>query len=301
MNYTTHQEMTKQMVKPTFRGKQTLHCKTIPLYPDSVDREYLRVTNAYMKVLNDTLKEYLPDLLKVATEEDIVQYRTDGLGDLVGKVVDIFARIGLEVSKRLNVFGLQEKVEKMATSTKMKAAKEWKKEVHATLGIDILEDYYTGDFYKDQLGKWTSTNVDLISTIPQASLGKMKEIVLEGYQNGKPHKQVVKEMQETYNMDKSHARFIARDQVAKLNSDITKHQQKDAGVGKYKWSDSGDSRVREGHSKLNNKIFSWDDPPVVDDKGRRCHPGQDYRCRCVALPVFEIETLDLPIQERKEA
>lgn len=47
---------------------------------------------------------------------------------------------------------------------------------------------------------------------------------------------------------------------------------------------------------LNHKRFRWDNPPVVDEKtGRRCHPGKDYQCRCCALPVFNIKTVDLPV------
>ena len=58
--------------------------------------------------------------------------------------------------------------------------------------------------------------------------------------------------------------------------------------------------MRDSHRHLNGKRFSWNDPPVVDARtGRRCHPGQDYQCRCVALPVFDLETLDLPIAEKE--
>ena len=90
--------------------------------------------------------------------------------------------------------------------------------------------------------------------------------------------------------------MLARDQIAKLNGDITQQQQQDAGVVEYVWSTSGDSRVRPSHAALNHKRFRWDDPPVVDEKtGRRCHPGKDYQCRCCALPVFNIKTVDLPV------
>ena len=91
------------------------------------------------------------------------------------------------------------------------------------------------------------------------------------------------------------------DQIAKLNGELTKQQQTDAGVEEYIWSDSGDGRVRESHHALNGKRFRWDDPPVVTPPGkpvRRCHPGQDYQCRCVALPVFDISTVDIPASGR---
>lgn len=302
MNYTTHKAMTRNAVKSSFRGQKIKQSKVTPLYPESLEREYQRITNSYMKVLNDTLKEYLPELQQIAKEEEIEKYRTDGLSDLISKVVDVFAHIGLKFAERISFFGLQERVEKMSQATQKLSIKQWKKEVHSTLGIDIMEDYYTGDFYKSQTEKWVETNVNLITSIPQTSLGKMQEIVLEGYKNGTPQKKVVQEIQSSYNVDKKKARFIARDQLAKLNGDITRHQQMDAGVSKYRWSTSKDSRVRDDHKDLEGKVFSWDDPPIVDKRtGRRAHPMEDYNCRCVAIPIFEIDTLDLPfVENRKE-
>ena len=154
--------------------------------------------------------------------------------------------------------------------------KDWKRMVKATLGIDLLEDYYNGDFYKRALEDWTRQNVELIKTIPHQNLSRMREIALDGYRNGTTTTRIVKAIKKEYGTGRSHARLIARDQISKLNSEITQKQQRDAGVEEYIWSDSGDGRVRSGHHRLNGKKFRWDDPPVVDEKtGRRCHPGQD--------------------------
>lgn len=174
--------------------------------------------------------------------------------------------------------------------------REWKKAVKSTLGIDLMDDYYTGELYRTMMERWVEDNVALIKTIPQESLGRMRQIVLEGYRNGETTTAIVKQIQRTYSVDRRHAQLLARDQIAKLNGDITQQQQQDAGVVEYVWSTSGDSRVRPSHAALNHKRFRWDDPPVVDEKtGRRCHPGKDYQCRCCALPVFNIKTVDLPV------
>ena len=86
--------------------------------------------------------------------------------------------------------------------------------------------------------------------------------------------------------------------------DYTKHQQKDVGITHYKWSDSGDEDVRVCHKSLDGKIFAWDTPPEMWYKskkkgrvmtGRYCHPGEDIQCRCCAIPIFNVESLDLPI------
>ena len=138
----------------------------------------------------------------------------------------------------------------------------------------------------------------LIKTITKDTLSQMENIVQEGFKTGKTTTSIVKEIQSTYGVEKRYARLIARDQMAKLNADLTKTQQQDAGVEEYIWSTSGDGRVRDRHRSLNNKTFRWDDPPVVDTKtGRRCHPGEDYQCRCVSLPKFNFSTLDLPIAD----
>lgn len=104
------------------------------------------------------------------------------------------------------------------------------------------------------------------------------------------------EIEKLYSINERHARLIARDQIAKLNSAITRKQQEDAGITEYVWYTAGDSRVRDSHAALHNKRFKWTNPPIVDSKtGRRCNPGEDFQCRCVALAVFDFDTLDLPI------
>ena len=82
------------------------------------------------------------------------------------------------------------------------------------------------------------------------------------------------------NVSESRAELIARDQTLKLNSAINQAQQTAAGVTSYVWSTSGDARVREEHAALNGETFDWDSPPEPG------HPGEDYQCRCVPIPVL---------------
>lgn len=86
--------------------------------------------------------------------------------------------------------------------------------------------------------------------------------------------------------ERSKAQLIARDQVLKLNASVTWMKHTAAGITEYEWSTSGDERVRQGHARLNGRRFKYADPPVVDESGRTAHPGQDYRCRCLAIPLI---------------
>lgn len=299
MNDIAHKLMVQDMLSAKFGSHQRLLCKTSTQFPAQAEREYQRATNAYIRCLNELLKKYLPEIRDAARIEREANSRHDDTSDLLAKLGSIFDKMAVELERKTSSFGLYDKIEAMAHLTRKLSIREWKRAVKATLGIDLMDDYYTGEIYRELMKKWVDENVDLIKTIPKDSLGKMREIVMEGYKKGETTTSIVKKMQRAYGMDRRHAQLLARDQIAKLNGQITQRQQQDAGVEEYIWSTSGDSRVREGHSRLNGKRFRWDDPPVVDPKtGRRCHPGEDYQCRCVALAVFDKDTIDLPVAGR---
>lgn len=298
MNDLAHKQATQEAVSAKFRGGKRLLCKSPPIYPQSVEREFQRLTDAYMRLLFRSLKSHLQEIREAARREK-ENARRDDTSDLLAVVQRAFSDMSVELEQKTASFNLRQKIERMAHLTRKLTIKEWKKAVKATLGIDILDDYYLGEFYREAINQWTDKNVGLIKTIPSDNLRKMKDIVQDGFKTGKTTTSIVKEIQATYEIGKRHARLVARDQIAKLNGDLTMQQQKDAGVNEYTWSTSGDGRVRDGHRKLNKKRFRWDTPPVVDAKtGRRCHPGEDYECRCVALPVFEIDTIDFPFSEK---
>lgn len=296
MDSNVRREAVREYARKKFKGQKKLVCKTRIMYPQVAEREYQRVTDAYMVLLSKVIRESLiPEIRELAKKElPPDYYRHDSVDGLMWGLVDAFAKCSEELEERLNRFSLYSRISEMAALTVKLSVAEWKRAVKETVGIDILDDYYAGQFYKLALEIWTRQNVDLIKTIPHESLGRMRDIVLDGYRNGRTTTNIVKLILKEYSTTRRHARFIARDQIAKLNGEIAKKQQQDAGVEEYEWSDSRDERVRTRHHDLNGKRFRWDDPPVVDVKsGRRCHPGGDFQCRCVALPVFDIDTLDL--------
>lgn len=289
-----------EKTRKRFGSHKTLYSKYDPKIPQTAEREYVRITRAYMSILREEVETQLPKLkevYKANRDEEVSSHRrNDSASDLMIAITDIFNTIKNNVISRTEKFGLRRKLENMAFLTRKLTVKEWKRAVKATLGIDIREDYYLGDFYKEMLEEWVKENVDLIKTIPEETLDKMKAIVYEGFADGKTTTRMLKEIQHTYGISRRRARFIARDQVAKLNGQIQHAQQEDSGITKYIWSTAGDERVRRSHKELNGKIFEWNDPPLNSD-GRRCHPGEDYGCRCIGRPVFERGHISLPVDD----
>lgn len=78
-----------------------------------------------------------------------------------------------------------------------------------------------------------------------------------------------------------HAAFIARDQLAKLNGQLTKSRQLAAGIDEATWVTQGDSHVRHQHRLYNGRRFAW----TVGIDG--VFPGQPIACRCWASAVAD--------------
>jgi SPP1 gp7 family putative phage head morphogenesis protein len=149
-------------------------------------------------------------------------------------------------------------------------------------------------FLGGQVAAWRTKNVDLITAMSEEGLAKIQDL-LDAY-DGLRVEDTVAALEATFGMVRARAELIARDQTLKLNADMAQQAQTGAGVTHYIWSTSQDSSVREDvkgrgdpdHAHLEGLTFSWDEPPVTCERtGDRNHPGQDYQCRCVAVPVLE--------------
>jgi SPP1 gp7 family putative phage head morphogenesis protein len=135
---------------------------------------------------------------------------------------------------------------------------------------------------------WIARNVNLIESGIRANteavrlkplVSDVSAVIQRAYADGLRVEDLSRILQERYGVSNSRANLIARDQVLKLNGNINQHRQTAAGIEAYTWSTSRDERVRKSHQRLHRTRQQWISPPSVG------HPGQDYQCRCVAIPV----------------
>lgn len=73
----------------------------------------------------------------------------------------------------------------------------------------------------------------------------------------------------------------ARSLFGRANASI----QQAVGITHYTWITKGDNRVRPLHRILHGSRQAWAQPPIVDKYGHRKHPGEDWGCRCIAVPI----------------
>lgn len=115
---------------------------------------------------------------------------------------------------------------------------------------------------------------------------KLRQEIATNTFHGRRAEGFVKNIMENYGVSQRKAKFLARQETSLLMSQIREERYKDAGITRYKWSGSMDERERPDHKLLEGTVQTWDNPPVVDRRsGRTASPGQDYNCRCIAIPI----------------
>lgn len=127
-------------------------------------------------------------------------------------------------------------------------------------------------------------NVRLIKTIPEQYLSQVESIVVTNTRAGNRSSSMVTALTEQFGVRSRHAKFIARDQTAKVNSAIAQHRMESSGFEFFQWRTSRDNRVRDRHRHIADKtteyglgVYRFDNPPL-SDKGVPILPGVDYQC-----------------------
>lgn len=162
-----------------------------------------------------------------------------------------------------------------------------------TVGIDVFgSDNRLGEYIKAA----TNQNARLIESISTQYQGRVANIVEGNMRTGMRPSYIEKELTQQFGVTQRRAKMIARDQTAKVAGEINKQRQVNAGIKHFRWVTSKDSRVRDHHhvladrvTKYGKGVYSWSDLPL--ENGVPVQPGGPVNCRCVAVgvPDFQVE------------
>lgn len=141
-----------------------------------------------------------------------------------------------------------------------------------------------------------SENVDLIRSISEKYLERIKGEVMRSVTTGEGVKTIQTFLEKEAGMTKRRAQNIALDQTRKVYNNVNAERMKSAGIKKFEWvHSSGGLKPREHHLRqwpagLNGGVFSFDALPIIDENtGETGIPGQAINCRCRMVPVLEFE------------
>lgn len=127
-------------------------------------------------------------------------------------------------------------------------------------------------------------NVLLIKSIPLQAAQRVHKLVQENMMQSARSSEIAKKIMETESVTRSRATLIARTEISKASTALTRSRASHVGSEGYLWRTAGDLIVRTSHRKMSNKFVKWEEPPTLDKMTG--HAGEFPNCRCYCEPVI---------------
>lgn len=195
-------------------------------------------------------------------------------------------------------------VKRMVTPLAARNYETWRKAARVStrshfLYTVLMEELKQG--IKKDIDSQIISNAALIKTLPSDTAQKVVRDIEEYALSGLREEEIEKLIQDkTRQHSRASARLIARTEVSKTTSALTKARSEELGLRWYVWRTMEDGdRVRKSHRIMNDVLVSWNNPPspelLVKEKDvGRYHAGNIWNCRCYSEPLIDIDDVKWP-------
>lgn len=164
-------------------------------------------------------------------------------------------------------------------------------EIGTTLkGISVKADL-TPERRKRIADEWENNLRLEIKNFTTDEVLKLRAKVQANVFAGKRFEDMISDIEKSYGVSEKKAKFLARQETNLLVAKFKQARYESQGVFEYRWvcvAGSPLHPVRPSHKALQNQIFRFDTPPITtapNEPVRRNNPGEDYNCRCNAIPI----------------
>jgi SPP1 gp7 family putative phage head morphogenesis protein len=237
--------------------------------------------NQILQRLVNSVKRDIDEQLVPVIEAQAPNYVRDSWGD------DIQAA-GKKLQDKWTSPGFVQAAERIATGFIRVTLSAIDRQNKRSFGIDVLQ---ASPKLRMSMQAAAIQNANLIQSIPGQYLRDVANTVFSNMRMGLLPAEIAKQLEDDHGVAQRRARFIARDQTAKVHGDLSEQRQRDAGYEFFEWMDSDDERVRSSHRAIAEAdvgygpgVYRWDDLPT-NERGEKVKPGSDYQCRCGARPI----------------
>lgn len=265
-----------------FRGiKLGRKAKWRPVLPAvGLEKQYAGAIKNILLTLTELIKDRLkPRLQYLASEAQRASgIKRDDYGDDFSEIIN---GIRIEMATRFNDDELKRLADQYGVRVAGANENKFSENLNKVLGVNIItsEPYLTS-----VLNAFNITNVSLIKNLSESTIQQIEQLTLRGFSQGLRWETIAADLTNRLEVASSRADLIARDQMGKLNSQLTVTRQKNIGVTRGIWRTAADERVRDSHRAMEGVIFDLDSPPRVD--GENVFPGEAINCRCFTEPVI---------------
>ena len=262
----------RKIVERKFGGNVELAAVLASVYPQSAEREMKRYLKRYTRELQKIIRD---------TDEKIASGKPK-------KAVLRHAKKEIEeLSLKYNPKRKMGEISQLVTNIE---EAQFRRSFKKTVGLDMPE--FDKEMFKEERDDWVLGTLGLIGLFLLGTNQKLDKAV--DMPKDKAREQVQKVLKESTEVGE-----IARNRVGDLMAGINTKIYDTFGIKRYVWRTRRDSKVRECHKSFDGHIFRVDQPPEIwymtkhgrVYTGRHCHPGEDYNCRCRAIPLFTREAV----------
>jgi uncharacterized protein with gpF-like domain len=292
------------------------------LYPYATEARYAALIRAWLRPMKTYVHSYLKENQEAILHGDSADFTADSAGSIsVSRLDAVPGKSFKTMINSLNGWLAQYVpiddesksgspiymgLGNIADSTFDFNEGQYEKGAKAALGVEFPVGE---DWWPDARDTWANKNYDLIHSDMQKYIGQVNDLTEKAVTSGLSVKELTKQILALDDkITKSRAEFIARDQIGKLNGEITHRRMESVGLSMYIWETSGDERVRgdpggkypsakPSHWLMDGALCRWDDSTVYSQDGGKTwiprpsgavllHPGDDYLCRCTALAYW---------------
>lgn len=260
-----------------------------PLPPIPVERKYTRNIQRFFR---DTLIEKTNQLLIEQLDSLVAEGRRDlgielAVFDAVVVKADSFAsRLQQIINGILIDYGLDlEKFKRTIAARGIDTSDFNKKQIQKiykqALGVDV---FLREPYLIDTIQSFVDINTSFLRRYGDEYADRIGDTVLNGVRQGLATPAIAKLIRDQYSwLTKNKAQLLARDQVGKLDGQLSMVRHGQLGVERYTWRTALDERVRAEHQAMEGKIYTW----VGKEASPIGPPGFPIQCRCVAEPILE--------------
>lgn len=196
--------------------------------------------------------------------------------------------------------------QRMVTSVARGNARNWReaaaKASKGRLIHEALKDEMTG-MVGAAVDLQIQENARLIRSLPSDLAERVSAYVAARRMEGVRSEQISKELKQRIpDVAMSKIRLIARTQTSASETILTRARSENLGIPIYRWKTSEDQRVRRSHRFMDKVVVPWATPPapeqLIGEKSTlgHYHCGMCPNCRCVSLPVVDLDELDFPVR-----
>jgi len=190
----------------------------------------------------------------------------------------------------------QLKLSNLFDTTLYRVDKEFRKNISSIVIVPELTKYQRTKIAEE----WTKNLKLFIRDFTEEETLRLRSKIRESVMKGNRYEFLIKQIQTSYGVSVRKAKFLARQETKLLTVKYQESRYTEHGVDEYRWvnvagTEQHPTRLRHkelGDMSRKGKIFRWDDPPVTTEAGepeRKNNPGQDFNCRCSAIPVVRFK------------